>query len=185
MFFFFLFSSCHLCLSFDHLITWLSKKSAVPTHAGVFQWPRLSVLPPLCSRRGGDFHGFFLYRTLFLLGSFTFQVVKRHTVDGSEIRQTQPVELGTLSHDFRGFIHPRCLGMGRISSINSRVVNQPLVLLPKVRGISGQHPQCHSQKIRPYVIFKDYWGNNDGLQIPGYQGRLFLGPLDSFFAKGL
>ena len=118
-------------------------------------------------------------------GGGGISIVKRHTVDGSEIRQTQPVELGTLSHDFRGFIHPRCLGMGRISSINSRVVNQPLVLLPKVQGISGQHPQCHSQKIRPYVIFKDYWGNNDGLQIPGYQGRLFLGPLDSFFAKGL
>ena len=63
-------------------------------------------------QEGGDFHVFFLYRMLFLLGSFTFQVVKCHTVDGSEIRQTQPVELGTLSHDFRGFIHPRWLGMG-------------------------------------------------------------------------
>ena len=39
-------------------------------------------------------------------------------------------------------------------------LNQPLVLLPKVKGISGHHPQCHSQKIRPYccdcaLLFED------------------------------
>ena len=134
----------------------------------------------LCAPGGGDFHGFFVYRTLFLLGSFTFQVVKCHTVDGSEIRQTQPVELGTLSHDFRGFIHPRCLGMGRISSINSRVVNQPLVLLPKVKGISRQHPSMPLPENKALCYFlRINWGT-----MMGFRFRLFLGPSDSFFAKG-
>ena len=40
----------------------------------------------------------------------------RYTVDGSEIRQTHPVEVGSLSHYLQGFIHP---SLWRISSINS------------------------------------------------------------------
>ena len=32
-----------------------------------------------------------------------------HTVDGSEIRRS-PVEVGSLSHDLQGFIHPRWAG---------------------------------------------------------------------------
>jgi len=46
-----------------------------------------------------------------------FETSKVHTVDGSEIRRS-PVEVGSLSHDLHGFVHPRWFSC-RISFTNN------------------------------------------------------------------
>ena len=44
------------------------------------------------------------------------------TVDGSEIRRS-PVEIGTLSRDLQGFIHPGWCRILSIKSISNRIIS--------------------------------------------------------------